>query len=433
MPSARKFIEQHLKEIPEPLEEAYQEAVLGNRAAHAQAIAQMARGIARIPESDPVAPSSQPRGARNMPSSLPQAIMQDWRNLAQNQPFSPYGTRALQEAARQAEIYKKFQLKPWENILDQLSYEQMKLVMKDNTFARNVLAAYGTPHKNMDQAVASLRSDINKEYNDKLQGIRITPSQAQKMGTAMRKDATRVIDAKKQEQDLLSSASRLAPLPPLFYQAKQRLGANKNQESLDLAGKEIAAAGRTNIPREIGPYLDVASRDPREFIKKYGVDYSGLINNFREEARKDFLENDIPRINNQFAHKGAFYSGAREAALNKARADKERRIENEISKLLVHGQEEGMKHYHEHRAGTLRTAEVAGHAHQAEKDARIKAAESLRANAGVGQGMTHQDVSAATQLARMEQQQQQHEKNVALQEHMEEYERPRRELEEKLR
>lgn len=229
-------------------------------------------------------------------------------------------------------------------------------------------------------------------------------------------------------QSLKESSRRVAPLNEVHEQAKQLLNQNLNQDSLDTARREIAASQRMDIPREIEPHLRRATESPQQFIQDYEVNYGPVIEGYRQEARKDFLEHDLPQINNQFASKGAFFSGAREAALNKAIADKEARIEREISKLKVHGREEAMKHFHEHQGRHLKSAEIAGNARKAQKEGQIRGAEALRENALTGKAAALQDVSALSNIARTQQEQAQHELDVRMAEHKEFQERPYVEL-----
>lgn len=226
-------------------------------------------------------------------------------------------------------------------------------------------------------------------------------------------------------------ADRIAPLNELHDQAKGLLQRNLDPESLDLARKEAVAASKMDVSRDVQPYLERASESPDEFINQYENRYEQVIDDFRKEAAQDFLEQDMPKINRQFASKGAFHSGAREKALNKARADKEQRIEREISRLKAHGRDEAMKHYHQHRKHTLDTGEIAGKMRGATQDATLRAAESLRNHALSGKDAAHKDASALEQLARTEQQQAQNAINVRMAEHREQQERPWLELERK--
>lgn len=394
------------------------------------------------PEPLPVPPQRRQEGQGHMPGTLPEKFITEFEQASSGRPYVPYGAYLKRQAEELSARHKKLKIQPGQNLLSALSPQEMQLILSDDNFAKRVISAYGYKFKSSN--LKALREQIYKTHPEII-GKDIKPLAEEQAGyfgnypylpreqqkavwDEAEKRFSELENLPKQQEALLQQSSRLAPLQSGFHQAKTRLQGNRSNESLRLAAREIAAAGETNVPRKIQPYLDKASETPQAFLDQYRADYQPLIDNFRREAEKGFLEKDTPRINNQFAHQGAFYSGARQAALAKAKADREESIRNEVAKLLVHGQEEGMKNYHEHRAGTLKQAEISGHAHQHNQDARLRAAEQLRANAGLGQAMEHQDVNAQVQMARVEQQQAQNELNVAQQEHAEERERPLREL-----
>lgn len=225
-------------------------------------------------------------------------------------------------------------------------------------------------------------------------------------------------------ESLKKSSERIAPMNATHDEAKALLRKGINRDSLNLAKQEIEAAGKLKIPRAIDPYLEKANADPADFVKKFKTDYAPVMEGYRQEARKDFLEHDLPQINSQFASKGAFFSGAREAALNKARADKEARIEREISKLTTHSHDEAMKHYHEHRGNALKSAEIAGNAHKAQQESHLRTAEQHRMNTLGATEKTMKDVAALSQIASAEQTQAQNAMNLRESEYREEQERP---------
>lgn len=375
---------------------------------------------------------------------LAEKLVKEFENLQRAHPYETYGARVKKQADELLAKSKRGQRprrQAW-NLGQTFSDDELRLIISDQDFAKQMLKTYDRSFKTKDPT----REDIFRFQNliQEKEAPRLLPTEqpSQMFGQQIynfpvitQEESAKIREASKakvKENEglarkaklMLGQASRLAPLSPLHTTAKEMLQRNNPDESLALGREEIAAAGRTSVPRKIDPYLKKASKSPAAFLRQYEVDYAPIVERFREEAAKDFLERDLPTINNQFAHKGAFYSGAREAALNKARANKEQRIEQEIARLLMHGREEGMKHYHQHRTGHLKQAEIVGHAHQAEKDSRIRAAEALRVNSDTGQGSLRQHVAALGQLARTEQQQAQNELNVRQLEHREEMERP---------
>lgn len=229
-------------------------------------------------------------------------------------------------------------------------------------------------------------------------------------------------------ENLKKSSERIAPMNATHDEAKALLRRGMNRDSLNLAEQEIRAGQQLNIPRTINPYLERSNSSRADFINQFQTDYAPVIEGFREEAAKDFLEHDLPQINSQFASKGAFFSGAREAAINKARADKDKMIAREAAKLNAHNHEQAMRGYHEHQGNALRGAEIAGHAAKAQQDAHIRAAEQHRVNTMSGSERNLKDVAVLSQIASAEQAQAQNEMNLKMAEYREEQERPFLEL-----
>lgn len=219
-------------------------------------------------------------------------------------------------------------------------------------------------------------------------------------------------------------SKRIAPLTESHEEAKQLLKRGISSPTLATARSKLSDAERMDIPGEIAPYLEAANKPMREYVRQFMVDYRPIIKGYREEAAKDFLEHDIPKINSEFASKGAFFSGARESAINKARADKEKRIERETQKLLVHGHEQARKHFHSHREGTLKSAEIAGNARKAQREGLHHQAAALQANSQAEQAANLANASALSGIGKTQQQQNQNELDVRMAEHQQQQERP---------
>jgi len=366
-----------------------------------------------------------------VPGSLSKKLVTEFEQLQQAHPYVPYGASVRKQAEELLKKSKRGQRPErgqW-NPADTFTQDEIRLILADPEFGKQMLKAYDPRFKtrnptNLDANV--FRQKLADLYRGQMseQDVRASLQQAPRIKEEALNKIEEQDQAGRKAETMLGQASRLAPLSSLHTTAKELLQRNNPGESLRLGREEIAAAGRTDVPREIAPYLAKASETPAAFLKEYEMNYTPIIENFRREAAKDFLERDLPSINNQFASRGAFYSGAREHAINKARADKEQRIEHEIARLLTHGREEGMKHYHQERQGHLKQAEVAGHAHGAQQESRLRGAEALRVNSGMEQAALHQQASGLEQLGRTEQQQAQNELNVRQQEHAQEMERP---------
>lgn len=369
--------------------------------------------------------------------SLPKKLVREFEQLQTAHPYVPYGAYVKRQAEELMQRSKRGQRQPGQpwNLTNTFSDDELRLILTDRNFAKKMLKAYDPAFKNVNpttEDITRFMTVVNQDQGSRLYSqVEIGhnfPPLSQDISSRVREASeariARHADLASRANLMLGQSSRLAPLSQLHTTARGLLEGNNPQETIDQGRREIAASGRTDIPREIAPYLAQASQTPEAFIRQYEVNYAPVIENFRREAARDFLERDLPTINNQFASRGAFYSGAREAALNKARERKERRIEDEISRLLVHGREEAMRNYHQSRSGHLRQAEIAGHAHQAQQEGRLGAAKALQESVATGQGALHHQLSALNQMGRTEQQQAQNELNVRQQEHREAMERP---------
>jgi hypothetical protein len=369
--------------------------------------------------------------------TLAEKLVREFEQLQEAHPYETYGAGVKRQAAQLRERSKRGQ-RPrrgeW-NLRQAFSDDEIRLMLDDHNFAKQMLRAYDPSFSRREPRPSEVNDFVN--FVSRNEGPRVFPQvrpgdyfpQMNRQEAArIREDATHRLQENqslaRRAETMLGQTSRLAPLNPLHTTARQLLERNNPEESIRLGREEIAAAGRTDIPREIAPYLERASESPAAFLREYEVNYAPVIENYRREAAQDFLQHDLPRINNQFASRGAFHSSAREAALNKARANKEQRIEHEVARLLTHGREEGMRHFNEQRRTHLTQAEILGRAHQGQQDSRLRAAEALRVNSATGQAALHQQAAALGQLARTEQQQAQNELNVRQLEHREAMERP---------
>lgn len=281
----------------------------------------------------------------------------------------------------------------------------------------------GEEGEKVTSAVLKRIQEQNKQNNFRSSELRNPASKAE----IERNLLSRMQESKNVEEEverLRDVSKRIAPLTEVHEEAKQLLKRGISSPTLATARSKLSDAERMNIPGEIAPYLEAANKPMREYVRQFMVDYRPVIQGYREEAAKDFLEHDIPKINSQFASKGAFFSGARESAINKARADKEARIERETQKLLVHGHEQARKHFHSHREGTLKSAEIAGNARRSQIEAMHHQAGALQSNAQIEQAANLANASALSGIAKTQQQQAQNELDVRMAEHREQQERP---------
>lgn len=358
-------------------------------------------------------------------------------------PYVPFGAGSRnrsEQLLRESVLRHRKKGEKWN--FDQFSDDELRSIVSDPKFATNLLKEYDPSFKTKKPTTDDVRGFMRsaaQEINTlrlfpgatgNIPGIGkpygLTAEQAERNREAFQERVSADQKKVQQSEAILKRAARIAPLSDLHTTAKDMLLQHQRlpEESIRLGKEEIDAARRTNIAREISPYLERASQTPDAYIRRYMESYNPLIQNFREEARKDFLENDIPAINNQFASHGAFYSSAREAALRKAIADKDARITREIRNLTAQAHEHGMRDFNAERAHHIKQAEVVGHAHGAQREANIRAAEALRINALSGQQSAIQQAAALSNAGSIEQRQRQHEIDVAMQEHEREQERP---------
>lgn len=367
-----------------------------------------------------------------------EALKQEFENLQRNRPYITYGTGAKAAAQQLMQQGKRHLGKNWENLRELFTPDEARLLLDDPEFAKEMLKAYDPSfaHKvPSSQDIRQFRDTINKSFPDLYNKWNpmedIPPEQSKIIREGATEKRNENLKSLKQAESMMSQASRIAPLNPLHETAKQMLVANNPTKTIDLGRNEIAAASRTNIPHEIKSYLDQASQNPAAFLQQYEVDYRPVLDKFAAEARRNFFKQDMPNINNQFASHGAFHSSARQAALQKAMADREKMITQEAAKLAFHGREEAMKHFNEQRAGHHKAAELTTNAHQAKQHGHLAAADALRVNAAHEQTALQQHAGQLSHLGNVEQRQAQNELDVRMQEHEREMNRPYEQLAQK--
>lgn len=351
-------------------------------------------------------------------------------------PYVPYGTGARAKANELLTRSKRGQRAAGQNWdFRQFPDDELRLAIEDNNFAAELLRNYDPSFRNRaptTQDILNFQRNIDQSAASRLfpniqHGQNIPRSNPQNAARIREGFTARLAENQglsRQAQTALSRADRLAPLNPLHTTARTLIEGNNPRESINLGREEIAAARGTNIPQAMAPYLERASQTPANYMTQYMQRYQPLMRNFEEEARRDFLEHDMPTINRQFAGRGAFYSSARQAALRKAIADKDARIMREKRNLTVHGQEQAMKDFNAERGHHLRQAEVAGSAHGAQREANIRAAEALRVNALSGHEAVRQQAADLSNIGNVEQRQEQHQRDIQLQEHEREQRHP---------
>lgn len=347
----------------------------------------------------------------------------------QNRPYVPYGAGARAKAEELLAKSRRGQRTAGQNWdLRQFPDDELRLARTDDNFARDLLRNYDPAFRNRVPTAEDIRAfklNIDHSAGQRLFGNiqngqpvpQIDPQRASRIREGFTARIAENQDLARQAQTALHRADRIAPLSPLHETARTLIQGNNPRESINLGRQEIEAAQRTNIPNAMAPYLARASQTPANYMTQYMQRYQPLMRNFEEEAHRDFLEHDMPTINNQFASRGAFYSSAREAALRKAMRDKNEKIIREKRNLTVHAQEQAMRDFNAERGHHLRQAEVAGSAHGAQREANIRAAEALRLNGLSGHEAARQQAADLSNMGNIEQRQEQHQRDVQLQEH----------------
>lgn len=374
--------------------------------------------------------------------SLAEKLITEFENLQKGQlpvgyrPYETYGAGAKRKAEEKRTQARRHHRKPGQELdLRNFSDDELRLARADQNFARDILQNFDPHFKTRLPSAGDIQNF--QQIIDRTRGAQLFPGLKNgdpiplvvpQLATQIREGFEgRIAENRNLEQQaetLLNQSNRLAPLSPLHETAKSLIQRNNPTESLRLGREEITAAGRQNIPNVIAPYLQRASQPMQEYINQYRANYQPLIDNFRAESRRDFLENDLPRINKQYASRGDFYSSARERALDKARATREDKIREATERMMIHAREQAERNFHAERAHHLSQAQVAGNAGRAEREGRLQGAAELRANNAAEQVLLHQQAVALSNLGSQEQRQAQNELNVRQQEHEKEIQQP---------
>jgi len=180
---------------------------------------------------------------------------------------------------------------------------------------------------------------------------------------------------------LNKESARLAPNNEIHEQVRRMAERNLDDDTLNLAKKEIENSKNSNISREVKPFID-QTQDPLAFMDQYRNRYQkNVIDALRDEAKESFLEDELPAVNNQFVMNGGFYSGAREAAIERAKRDRERHLHREIAKLMSQNEENAAQKSFQHKKHLLTAAEISANAAKAQQEAGIRNSEAYRVNA----------------------------------------------------
>lgn len=227
-----------------------------------------------------------------------------------------------------------------------------------------------------------------------------------------------------------NNVSRIAPMNEKHEKANRMLEHGFDDDTLDVARKEIDASKNENISRSIQPFIKEAMQGPDQYVDKYRNRYQkNVIQALKDETQENSLENVAPHINMSFTQRGAFHSGARNSALEKAAKAKERNLHREIAKLMSQGEDKAMQYVAEHHKNALSSAEITGNATKAQQEGSRANADLLRQNALSKQALTHTNFTALNQVAHAEQKQKQNEIDTKLAQHYEEQERAWKQLE----
>jgi hypothetical protein len=223
--------------------------------------------------------------------------------------------------------------------------------------------------------------------------------------------------AEREIRKLLAPEARLAPMNERHKQATRMLEQSFDDDTLELSKEELAKARRHNTLETVRPFVESSLEVPDAYTQKYMNHYKrDVIDALRDESQRSLLEDIIPKINTSYISKGAYHSGARMAAIERATQAKDRSLRNEIARLMHSGYDKAMEHHETDKARRLAAAQVMGHAAQQEREAGRVGAEQLRTHALTKHGLIHSNASALSQVARAEQEQLQNQLNVEAQE-----------------
>lgn len=217
---------------------------------------------------------------------------------------------------------------------------------------------------------------------------------------------------------LTEEGSSIAPMNEMHERATSMLERSFNDDTMKLAGDELREANKQSAYRTVEPLIKSSIEGPSDaYMNKYVNDYTQDIRRaLQDESEEQYIKDIAPKINMSFAQMGAFNSGARAKALKDSLLEHRQKLHRELAHLTGHARDRAMEHHELQKRREQSAAGLAEGAIRAEKEGSRQQAELLRHQAVTRQGLSHMNAAALGQIARAQQEQEQHQIDAARQE-----------------
>ena len=281
------------------------------------------------------------------------------------------------------------------------------------------------------QQLESLRKPIAQQIRAYNEHIKNRNNQGE--GSPLPPDLETHLMKLKRIRELEEDKKRIAPMNEMHEQARTIAKKSLGNPLLDIAAKRAEQNlnnPKLNIQDRTNEYLNRIKESPEEYIDKHiATRTKRLIDVLKDEARESFLEDELPAVNNQFVMNGGFYSGAREAAIERAKRDRDRHIKREIARMLSHGEEQALAQYNTQNNLWSNLGQVAGQAAGRQSEIENSNIGNLEKLEEAKKKAVKQDALMIGQMANENQQQEQNQINAALHEWNEQTQHNTRQLE----
>jgi hypothetical protein len=281
------------------------------------------------------------------------------------------------------------------------------------------------------QQLESLRKPIAQQIRAYNEHIKNRNNQGE--GSSLPPDLETHLMKLKRIRELEEDKKRIAPMNEMHEQARTIAKKSLGNPLLDIASKRAEQNlnnPKLNIQDRTNEYLNRIKESPEEYIDKHiATRTKRLIDVLKDEARESFLEDELPAVNNQFVMNGGFYSGAREAAIERAKRDRDRHIKREIARMLSHGEEQALAQYNTQNNLWSNLGQVAGQAAGRQSEMENSNIGNLEKLEEAKKKAVKQDALMIGQMANENQQQEQNQINAALHEWNEQTQHNTRQLE----
>lgn len=194
-----------------------------------------------------------------------------------------------------------------------------------------------------------------------------------------------------------------------------------------VARREIDKARHSDIHSAAVPYLEKASTEPTEYIEGYLNRFKkNMMQPLLDEAGDYFMNKVAPNINNRYATKGAWYSGARHKALQDAKIDLHKNTLREAKKMAFEAERDSHEYLHKHHGRHLGSAQLAADIVAREKESNLATANMLPSLAGRKQAQEMMDLEAVKGLGHIREEHEQRKRNELIKEQEREAAEPER-------